>query len=406
VLCEVKKREDKTRENCPMRILPFDYAIRNLGRSPLRLAMSVVGSMLVVMLMIAATAFVRGMEKSLADSGSDRNVILLGAGSEESIERSEIKASVPTQAAASLRGVRSTLGQTFISSEIHMALTVGTTRDEQSKAQVVVRGVDLPAFLVHPQVRITQGRSMNPGANEIIVGKLAATRLGMDDAQLALGKTIWFDDIQWTIVGRFTAPNTVMDAEIWVPLNDLKVSAKRDTISCAVLTLDDDGEFEDVAAFVASRVDLELVAVRESEYYAKLVAFYRPVRVMIWVTVALIALGGILGGLNTMYAAFAARVREVGMLQSLGFARRAIILSFMQEAALASMAGALIAAAASLVLLDGVAIRFSMGAFGLQLDAIALAIGLLTGMTLGVIGALPPAVRCLRLPITEALKAA
>ena len=31
-----------------MRLLPFDYAIRNLGRSPLRLAMSVAGSLLAV----------------------------------------------------------------------------------------------------------------------------------------------------------------------------------------------------------------------------------------------------------------------------------------------------------------------------------------------------------------------
>ena len=97
-----------------MRRLPFEYAVRNLGRSPLRLAMSLVlvGAFalllhekdggtardLVVSLVIAATAFVRGMENSLARSGSPSNVMLLGAGSEESIERSEIGMSVPTQA--------------------------------------------------------------------------------------------------------------------------------------------------------------------------------------------------------------------------------------------------------------------------------------------------------------------
>lgn len=389
-----------------MRLLPFEYAVRNLGRSPLRLVMSVAGSALVVLLMIAASAFVRGMEQSLTDSGSARNVILLGAGSEESIERSEIKASVPTQAIASVRGIKSQLGQHYISPEIHMALTVGVTRDEQTTSQVVVRGVEAAAFLVHPQVRISEGRMFSAGNNEIIVGRLAATRLGMNADELAIGKSIWFDDQAWTIVGHFDAPSTVMEAEVWAPLNDLKVSAKRDTISCAVLTLASDGELDDVSAFAASRVDLELIAMSESEYYRKLVAFYQPVRMMIWVTATLIALGGIFGGLNTMYAAFAARVREIGTLQSLGFSRRAIVVSFVQESTLAAATGALIAAALSLLIFDGLAIKFSMGAFGLRMDATTLSTGLLAGLVLGIVGALPPAIRCLKMPITQALKAA
>ena len=36
-----------------MRLLPFEYAIRNLGRSPLRLLASVLGSVLVVLLVLA-----------------------------------------------------------------------------------------------------------------------------------------------------------------------------------------------------------------------------------------------------------------------------------------------------------------------------------------------------------------
>ena len=69
-----------------------------------------------------------------------------------------------------------------------------------------------------------------------------------------------------------------MDAEIWVPLTDLQVATRREsTISCVILTLDD-AEYEDVAAFAAQRLDLEIRAVRESDYYASLLKFYRPVR--------------------------------------------------------------------------------------------------------------------------------
>jgi putative ABC transport system permease protein len=46
-----------------------------------------------------------------------------------------------------------------------------------------------------------------------------------------------------------------------------------------------------------------------------------------------------------------------------------------------------------------------MGVFGLVVDERVIAIGLISGAALGVIGALPPALRALRLPIPEALRA-
>jgi putative ABC transport system permease protein len=194
-----------------------------------------------------------------------------------------------------------------------------------------------------------------------------------------------------------------MDAEIWVPLTDLQIATRRDTLSCAVLTLDE-ATFEDVSVWCAQRLDLELTAIRESAYYAEMLAFYRPVRAMIWVTAALVALGGVFGGLNTMYAAFAARVRELGALQTLGFPRRALVLSFLEESLLTASAGAIVAALCGLLLLNGVAVRFSMGAFALVVDALVLLGGLAAGLGLAVIGVVPPLWRCLRLPIVEALR--
>ncbi len=384
-------------------LLPFDYAVRNLGRSPLRLAMSLGGTALVVMLVIAASAFVRGMEKSLASSGSARNVILLGAGSEESIERSELSASVPNQAAVSIPGIREEAGAAYVSPEVHMAMLLGTSPDAATDAQAVFRGVTPAAFLVHPQVQITEGRAFNAGENEVIIGALAGTRLGLSEDELAVGRSIWVDGHEWRIVGRFQAPNTVMDAEIWCPLTPLQVLTRRESLSCVVITLGE-GEFEDAEAFALTRLDLELIAMRESDYYGKVIAFYRPVRLMVWVTAILIALGGLFGGLNTMYAAFAARTAEVGMLQSLGYSRLAVVISFVQESVLAGAGGNILGAGLAVGLLDGIAVRFSMGAFGLVVDGTTLAIGLTSGLALGVVGALPPTLKCLKLPITEALK--
>jgi len=238
----------------------------------------------------------------------------------------------------------------------------------------------------------------------VLVGGLTATRLGVPQQRLAVGRHLFIDGRQVEIVGRFHAPNTVMDAELWYPLTNLQILTRRDSLSCVVLTLGPDGAFADAEGFAATRLDLELVAVREPDYYAGMNAFYRPVRMMIWATALLVALGGILGGLNTMYAAFAARAREVGMLQSLGYSPGAIAFSFVQESVLASAAGAVLGAAVCLLLLDGASVRFTMGAFALLMDGPPVALGLVAGLLLGLLGALPPTLRCLRLPVAEALK--
>lgn len=388
-----------------MRQLPFQYALRNLGRSRVRLLASLFGSSMVVLLVLASGGFVRGMQLTLSEHQPlQENVMIIGTGSEEGVERSQIAASTEGIAAASIPGLKESAGVIYASPEIHAALPLREERGSSAERPAVMRGVRPVSLLVHPEIEITEGRMPRPGEDELMVGALAATRLGLPNARLALGSTLYFDDRVWTIVGRFTAPNTVMDAEIWLPLSDLQIATNRESsLSCVIVSLDG-ASFGDVDLFAKSRLDLEITAIRESDYYASIGAFYAPIRIMILVTAALIASGGILGGLNTMYAAFAARVREVGMLQALGFTRAAIVMNLTEESVFAGACGAILGAVIAILLLDGLAVRFSMGAFALTIDAPVMLIGVLGGLFVGVIGALPPAIRCLRLPMTEALK--
>lgn len=412
-----------------MRLLPFAYAVRNLGRSSSRLFLAVAGAAMVVLLILVAGGFVRGMSAALRGTGGEHNVILLGAGSEESVERSEIEAGVPGVLAASVAGVRTRAGVAYVSPEVHVMLPVGVGSAAPGTSvagasgdgagsgrahlrQVMLRGVTPAAALVHESVSLTEGRWPANGGDEVIVGRMAATVLGVAEGDVAIGKAITIDGRPWTIVGRFSAPGTVVEAEVWLPLADLMTATKRETISCVVLTLDpyneatgEGAEFGDVAAFTKTRPDLELVAMTEREYYGKLATFFGPIKIVAWVTAGLIAVGGLFGGLNTMYAAFASRIRELGTLQSIGYRRLAIVWSMIQESTLATAAGGLVACAVGVFVLDGLAVRFSMGAFGLMIDETVVGLGLLTGLALGVLGALPPAIRCLRPTIPVALKA-
>jgi ABC-type antimicrobial peptide transport system permease subunit len=195
-----------------------------------------------------------------------------------------------------------------------------------------------------------------------------------------------------------------MDGETWMPVDDVLVLTQRETVSSVIVGLAPGAEPVDADEFAQRRIDLELSAIHEPAYYASQSAFYRPVRVMVLASAALVAAGALLGGMNTMFAAFASRIRELAMLQVLGFRRGAIAVSMLQESLIASMAGALIAVACAMLFLDGIAIRFSMGTFGIRVDETVVAIGIASGAFVGAAGCIAPAIRCLRTPLTTALK--
>lgn len=381
-------------------MLPFSYAVRNLFRSKTRLLQTIGGSALVVLLVMAAVAINGGMERVLSASGSPNNVVFVGAGSEESIQRSEVPEAAAGIAEAAVSGVDEALGVRAVSSEIHYMnfLAFGDGR----RVQALIRGVTPQALRVHPEVRISAGTF--PAAGQLMAGRLAWRKLGVAESDLQPGRRVVLDGQELTISGTFAAPGTVLESELWATLGDLRVLTKRDTVSCVVLRLDDPEGFADADLFAKQRLDLELSALRESDYYARLSSFFRPLRVMTWITAGLIAAGALFGGVNTIYAAFASRVREMAALQAIGYGRRALLASLVQESTLACLTGTLVASIVAVLLLDGRTVPFSIGAFTLEVGpGVALA-GILTGLFLGVLGALPPAIRCLKPPLPVALR--
>lgn len=380
-------------------MLPFTYALRNLFRDPARLAQTVGGSALVVLLLIAAVALNQGMDAVLSASGSSQNVIILGKGSEESIERSEVHLEAEAIAATSIRGLDEQLGVTAVSGEIFYQAPIKTSSGKENQA--LLRGVLEKALLVHRSVRLLDGRF--PGPSEVMVGRLTHRKLGVDTSELAVGESISFGSETLKIVGIFSAPGTVLESEIWFDRNDLASLTQRDTLSAITLRIDT-AVFDDVHVFTLRRNDLELAAIPEDQYYASLSTFYKPIKVMTWVTAALVSAGAIFGGLNTLYAAFASRIREMATLQSIGYTRAALLLSLIQESLLATLTGTLLAFLTAYFLLDGLTVPFSIGTFSLTLTPGVIGTGLLAGILLGTLGTLPPAIRCLSPSLPQALR--
>jgi len=393
-----------------MTLLPWDYGVRNLLRRPLRTALTALGLALVVVLMLLVVAFVRGLDHSLRRSGDPDVILIHNANAAENIDNSSVSDEVAVVARAEFAPhLMHFAGQAAVSPELSLAVRVGLPDSEASRLGVL-RGVDWSrVFLVRRSVQLVEGRL--PRRDELIVGQLAAAKLGLPPEALRPGQQLLIEGRPWTVAGRFAAAGALFDAEIWCGLDDLKPAVKRpNDVSIVALRLDPRGDRvrQDGAVDYFCRhrrPDLELMGSREAEYYATLRQHYSHIRALVWLIVVMVGLAGACGAVNTMYAAVNARVREFAALQAVGFSRRAIALSLVQESLLLSAAATLAATALALALFNGSAVRFTMGAFTLHLDRPTLAAGCLAGLACGLFGAIPPTIRALRMPVSDALKA-
>lgn len=384
-----------------VRLLPWEYGVRNLLRRPMRTALTLAALTTVVLLVFAVVGFVRGLETSLAVSGDPSVTLVYSVGAEENIENSAISASVPGVLSASVESIDSAYGEKRISPELYFGTRVRAGNGVASMG--LVRGVTSAAPMVRRQVRLVEGKW--PGPGEVMVGKLVAAKLGCDEGDLAIGQTLEFEKQTWTISGRFRAGGSAFESEVWTRLPDFQNALKRQDLSLVALALKPGEKPAEVQLLCKTRTDLELQATGESDYYAAMQKHYGPVRYLAWTVVFLVAGAGVFAGLNMMYGAVAGRIRELATLQAIGYRRRAIVASLLQESALLSATAALIAGAIALFLLNGFAIRFTMGAFALRIDGIAVLVGCGTGLALGLVGALPPAFKALRAPIAQSIKA-
>ncbi|TWU18822.1 ABC transporter permease [Allorhodopirellula heiligendammensis] len=382
-------------------LLPWEYGVRNLARRPVRTTLTLVALATVVMLVFVVVGFIRGLEQSLSVSGDENVVLVYSVNSEENIENSSIAARTPSLVAASFDSVVDRFGVTHVSPELYLGTRVKTSAGDEGLG--LVRGVTLAAPLVRRSVQLIDGNW--PGEGEVMVGRLAAAKLGSSDDAMSIGSILEFEGHQWTIVGRFAAGGAAYESELWCQLSDFQTATKRQDLSLVAMLMSPGGSLAEVKLFCKERIDLELHAIGETEYYATLQQHYKPVRILAWFVVVMVSGAGVFAGLNMMYGAVAGRIREIATLQAIGFRRRAILISLIQEGVLLAAAGSLLSGVVALTMLNGVAVRFTMGAFTLRIDSVAILIGCGVGLLLGVLGALPPALKALRAEVATSLKA-
>jgi len=389
------------------RRLPFDYAARNLARRPLRTFLTALASAMVAALLVSTTAFVRGLERTFSGAARDDTALLLSSVAQRDLLRSTVTAGLPTLVEASVESLLNVDGVPAVSSEIHFGTNVrvgplsAATADEPTY-RGFVRAVTERAFLVHDAVTIIEGRPARSG--EVIVGRLAAQQLGLDAQALAVGSLLRFEGGEFTIAGRFAAPGTMLEAEIWADLSEVRGLTKREDSSAVFVRVQQPEDFAELELFALRRLDLELVVIPSSVYYSELVAYFAPIRALAWAMAALIAAAAVFGGSNAINASVQDRLRELASLRAVGYSGAALVRSLAQESVLIAAAGGVFGLLLAKLLLKDVAIRISMSAFRLDVDAHSVLVGFGGVLLLGLLGAAPAAWRVQRMSIASALK--
>lgn len=384
------------------RALPFDYAAQNLARRPVRTLLTGSTCALVAALLVATTAFVHAIEQSFVATAEPDTVILLNTSSMKDVVRSAVSTAVGETVAADVAAVAKVAGVAAVSPEIHMASWVRPGGPDGERRQGFVRGVTERAFLVHPAVTLVDGR-LAAGDDEVIVGRLAAARLGVEERALAPGAKLFLEGATFTIAGRFAAPGTTIESEIWAPLHRLRGLARREDVSAVFVRVASSGGLRELEHFATRRRDLELQAMSSASYYGEVAAYFAPLRALAWAMALLIGVAALLTGANTLSAAVQERAAEIATLRALGYRVGAIVASLLLESLLLAAAGAMCGLALARVAVSGSAVRLAMSAFELDVDATAIAAGLAGALVLGALGTLPAALRVARLEVARGL---
>lgn len=378
--------------------IPIRYSVRNLSRRKVRTLLTLFAIALVVSVSVIMFAFAGGLLSAARNSGSPDNIIVIDR---KAANQSFSKISkADYNLLKNLPQIRKNpSGEPLISPE-----TLQDTRisvDGYENRPGVVRGVSEMLFEVNTMLRMVEGDPPSPG-RKIAVGSLAHTALGVPKESLDIGSELLISDDTWTVVGRFDASGTAMDSEILMDVNESMAAFVRESYSTALVKVEHEGDVPALIQSLNGRNDIQLKAIPEREYYQALAEGFERI-IFLAVFMAVIAtIGGLVSGMNTMYASVLGRIREIGTLKTLGFPPNDIVQSFVLESTALAIAGGAIGMALAWQA-NGISTKFNKGAFTITVDEWALLAGLVVALVIGIFGALFPALKGARMKIPDAL---
>jgi len=387
-------------------------SVANVGISTLRQrlgssAVIVVGIAGVVGVLVALLAMAEGYSETLRKTGgTDTAIVMRGASASEVMSVLERESVVQIAQAPGI--ARNAKGEAIVSDEIVVAANLPVRHggaDEEGSVQL--RGVSEQAWAVRPQVKIIDGGKFTPGLRELIVGRGAARQF----AGLTPGSEVRLGTQPWKVAGVF-ASGDAMESEIWGDATVVADTYRRGSSRAAVtVRLEDPKSFAAFKTALEANPQLKVEAATTLDYFGKQSeGMTKVIKAMGLAVGAIMAIGAMFGALNTMFAAVAARAREIATLRAIGFSGLPVVVAVMLETMLLALIGGLIGGAVAWLVFNGYSASTMAGgsvgqlAFQLHVTPELLWTGLKWALAIGFIGGLFPAVRAARLPVTTALR--
>ena len=381
------------------------FSLRTIPERKGSAAAAIFGIAGVVAVLVGVLSIAQGFRRAMVSAGSPQTVIVLRSGSDSEmmsgLQREEVRV------VANAPGLLRTQEGPAASAELFVVINL-PKRNTGTDANVPLRGVELSAFVVRPEVQISAGRRFEPGKNEILVGKAAAREF----AGLDLNSMLRVGTADWKVVGIFTDGGGISESEIWTDSRVLQSAYRRgetfQSVYARLESADAFGAFKDA---LTTDPRLQVDVVRQTDYYSKQSQVtYKLVTGFGTVISILMGAGALFGALNTMYNAVATRTREIATLRALGFQSGPIIVSVLAESLTLALAGGFLGGLGAFLAFNGFEATtlnyqsFSQVAFAFAVTPTLLLKGVIYAASIGLIGGLLPAIRAARLPIASALR--
>lgn len=385
--------------------LPLTYNFRNVFVRWRATLATVLGVALVVAVFVLVQSLAVGLEKSSANTGDPRNVMIVRKGStaesSSQVTREQFRMMVYLPEIA-----RNADGQPLVSADV-VVLISQPRRDNNGEANVLLRGISPQGPALRPQVKLVEGRMFTPGKREVVVSRRLAARFQNFD----LGGTFKSAGKELTVVGWTDGGGSAFDSEIWMDADEARAVFDRENYSSVLARVTGDAAAHSLTNRIDTDKRLPLRALPETAYYSAQTMAAMPIKFLGTFLATAMSIGAVFAAMNTMYAAVGARTREIGTLRVLGFRRRTILLSFLIEGAFLALIGGVLGCLLALPM-HGYSTgtisfeSFSETVFQFRITPGLAAKGLVFSVIVGVLGSLLPALRASRLPVIAALKAA
>jgi len=345
-----------------------------------------------------------GLTRTFVKTGDlDRALVLHKAANTESFSNIDLDWSVaiaqPRQVLRGADGTAAVCPERIVGASLF--------RRGGGEAGVTLRGTCPAMYLVHPEWRLVAGRQFRPGLHELIVGVGAFRQF----AAVNLGDHVKLGTSEWTVVGRFTSGGDLHESEVLTDATTLMSAYGWADYSSVTVRLISDSALGEFRKALLSNPSLQVEVIGERDYYQRQSQGIASLLYLVSTVVgAIMAIGAVLTATNILYSSVAVRKGEIATLRAIGFGASGVVISILVESLLLAVVGALLGATVAWLAFSGNVLSTSAGAFNAQVMFTMavrpglIGLGVLWGVTIGLLGGLLPAVRAARMPVAVALR--